>query len=366
MYLSHLQILNYKNYRSAAFYFDRKFTLITGENGAGKTNLIDAVHYLCLCKSYFTRQDALICNHGTQFFRLDGEFISGGEKTHITGKYQQTQTEIKKEFLRNGVAYDRLSDHIGLFPVVMITPHDIEIIRDGSEGRRRFLDTAISQVDYEYLRRLMRYNKILQQRNSLLKNTFGTKDDALLEALNRQLAPEGDAIFEARRNFLSEFTSVFSDMYKKISGDKEEPGLQYVSQLHDHVYIDLLKNSVRDDLDAGRTTKGIHRDDLQFTIDGFSLKETGSQGQVKSFLIAIKLAQHKMILGKTGKKSILLLDDIFEKLDQKRLSILFSLLTSADYEQVFITDADTFRSMRFMEENSLLFSHVNISDGKIQ
>lgn len=359
MFLTSLKLLNFKNYRQAAFEFTRKFVLINGPNGSGKTNLIDAIYYLCLCRSYFTRSDNLSPRHGENFFRLDGDFRNADEFT-ITCKFQNN----KKEFFKNNAVYDRLSDHIGLIPVVMIAPDDIAIINDGSEERRRFLDAALSQHNHEYLRQLIIYNKVLQQRNAALKRFYEERrmDDALLGVLNHQLATAGNVIYEIRKDYIAGFTEIFKKHYLAISGQTEIPGIVYESQLHEGDQLHLLLHNVKTDLEAQRTTFGIHKDDLVFSLDAFLLRDTGSQGQIKSFLIALKLAQFEMIRNATGKQPVLLLDDVFEKLDKNRLHVLFNMLTSSEFGQIFITDADEERSRGFFEEAYIDYDHLTIDN----
>ncbi|MFN0274897.1 MAG: DNA replication/repair protein RecF [Chitinophagales bacterium] len=364
VYLRHLKLSNYKNYRQLELKFQKHFILINGNNGSGKTNLMDAVHYLCLCKSFFIRQDALLVLHGENFFRLDGSFSAGDETFTITAKFHPDK---KKEFFKNDVLYEKLSDHVGLIPVIMIAPGDVETINGGSEERRRFLDAAIGQMDTMYLKKLIEYNKILSQRNTLLKqfSEQGKRDNALLDVLNRQLAERGDFIFETRKNFIDGFRKEFELMYRAFSSEKEIPTITYHSQLSEEVHLKLLKQNTEKDIAAQRTTAGIHKDDLLFFIDGFSLKENGSQGQIKSFLISLKLVLGTKIFQVTQKKPILLLDDIFEKLDIKRLHVLFTLLKAEFFDQIFITDADEHRSIQYLTEADVEFQHIRIFQGEV-
>jgi len=364
VFLTGIHILQYKNYGEVSVSFKNKFCLINGLNGSGKTNLIDAIHYLCMCKSYFTRSDLNVLNKESEFFRLDGNFMLGDEKTSITCKF----TKQKKEFFKNGVIYDKLSDHIGSIPVVMVAPDDIAIINDGSEERRRFLDAAIAQVNNIYLQRLITYNKILIQRNSLLKNlgNTGYPDETLLHVLSEQLAEHGDFIFEERKKYLVTFLPVFAELYSLITEGKEEGKIEYVSNLSLEVHIQLLKESLRDDIYAQRTTTGIHKDDIRFLINENMLRDIGSQGQIKSFLIALKLCQFKMMYLLTGKKAILLLDDVFEKLDKRRLEVVFKILSTEEFIQIFITDADEHRSFEFCQEHLNVFDHFHVDNNLIE
>ncbi len=364
MFLRRIDIYNYKNYSQATAEFRYKFNLINGFNGSGKTNLIDAIHYLCLCKSYFTRSDADIVRHGETSFRLEGNFALEETETSIVCKFYNP----KKEFQRDGLTYERLSDHIGLLPVVMIAPDDIEMINDGPEVRRRFIDTAISQVNHPYLQKLIQYNKVLQQRNTLLKQASlsGGHDATLLHVLNSQLAPLGDFLYQERKNYLEAFIPAFTEIYTAMAGDTEGAGIRYISQLEDQSHLHLLMNSLREDLEAQRTGAGIHKDDILLLLNEFPVRDTGSQGQIKSYLIAMKLAQFKIMRSATGKTPVLLLDDVFEKLDKKRLRVLFGLLQTDDFTQIFITDADEHRSVEFFEENVELFGHFHVTENNIQ
>ena len=365
MLLRSIRLLHFKNYASAEAVFSHAFTLINGLNGSGKTNLIDAVYYLCLCRSYFTRSDSSVLQHDAPYFRIDGTFSNPEGSLLITCKY----LTAKKEVLRNEVPYDRISDHIGNFPVAMIAPDDINIINEGSEERRRFLDAAISQLDREYLHNLILYNKYLVQRNALFKQALGggiRPDATLVGVLNHSLALHGNAIYRARRAYLEAFTPIFRDMYSRISGGTEEADISYKSQLEEHDHLHLLLHSERDDRAAGRTTSGIHKDDLYLSVKQYPVRDTGSQGQIKSFLIALKLAQCYMMFRSEGKQSILLLDDIFEKLDKQRLEVLFNILQDEVFCQVFITDADTKRSMEFCKSHLPDFGHIHVNNGKIE
>jgi DNA replication and repair protein RecF len=369
--LRRINLLNYKNYGTTSVLFEHKFNLINGLNGSGKTNLIDSLHYLCLCKSYFTRSDLNVVKHGAPYFRVDGYFeTTAGEMQitcKVTGLSGQGSGGVKKEFFRNNEQYERLSDHIGLIPVVMIAPGDIDIINEGSEERRRFLDTAISQVNNEYLTRLMHYNRLLMQRNALLKQYVqtGHLDNTLIEVLNNQLAVDGDFIHAERKQYLLQFGKVFGEHYHLISGQNEVGAVVYLSQAHEKSHLELFKQSVYEDMAAGRTTNGIHKDDLKLTVNDYAVRETGSQGQIKSFLIAMKITQCLLMEQLKGKKSIMLLDDVFEKLDKQRLETMFRIFASPTFDQVFITDADEKRSGEFCAQQFEQFGHFRVFDNLI-
>lgn len=364
MFLRSLQLLHYKNYSAARVAFGQKFTLINGRNGSGKTNLIDAVHYLCLCKSYFTRSDAQVMQHGNDFFRIDGSVVFEDRELDITCKYQHN----RKEVLKNGVGYDRISDHIGLLPVAMIAPDDIAIINDGSDERRRFLDQAIAQQNRVYLQRLMHYNRVLAQRNALLKQASAglRPDTAVLSSLNALLVADGTYVFEERKAWIAQFMPIFCRLYDQIAGGSESAEILYLSQLDQTPLDQLLEQYEREDMASGRTGTGIHKDDLLLLVKGYPVRETGSQGQIKSFLIALKLAQCLLMQQQSGRKSMLLLDDIFEKLDKHRLEVIFTILQEPAFGQILITDADTTRSMQFCREHLPAFGHIEVSDAVVK
>lgn len=364
MFLRSLQLLNYKNYSAAKVAFGRKFTLVNGRNGSGKTNLIDAVHYLCLCKSYFTRSDAQVMQHGREFFRVDGTLELSDRTTEITCKYHLGKKEVSK----NGVGYDRLSDHIGLIPVAMIAPDDIGIINEGSDERRRFLDQAIAQLNGVYLQRLMHYNRVLAQRNALLKQSSGglALDSSVLAGLNALLAADGTYIYEQRSLWIARFMPIFCRLYDQIAGGHEAAELQYVSQLETSPLDVLLSKCEREDMASGRTGAGIHKDDVLLLVKGHPVRETGSQGQIKSFLIALKLAQCLLMWEETGRTNILLLDDIFEKLDKHRLEVIFTILQEPAFGQIMITDADSTRSMQFCRDHLPEFRHIEVTDAVVK
>lgn len=362
--LQSVKILHYKNYKETACVFTQKFNLINGENGSGKTNLVDAIYYLCMCKSYFTRSDSDAVLKGSDFFRLEGVFDVDSEHSEIICKYMDAR---KKEFLRNKIVYTKLSDHIGRYPVVMIAPGDIDIVVRTSEERRRFLDITLAQINKEYLDNLMRYNKVLLQRNALLKqlNEGSGSDRVLLNVLNAQLTKSGTAVHLERNSLLERFIPTFNKLFGLISMHYDTPSIHYQSQLTGVDFGKLLIETEAMDIHGQRTTQGIHRDDLVFTLNNMPLKETASQGQLKSFLISLKLTQYHLIAEQTGTRPLLLLDDIFEKLDKKRLEALFLLLNTEIFTQIFITDADTERSNKILQELEIKYAQFTVCNGQI-
>jgi DNA replication and repair protein RecF len=285
MYLHQLALINFKNYEEAGLTFSDGVNAFLGNNGAGKTNLLDAIHYLSLCKSYFNPIDSQQIKQGTDFFIITGTFNKNDQVENIAVSVKRNQ---KKQFKRNKKDYQRLADHIGLLPLVMVSPYDISIIIEGSEERRKFIDNVISQTDNTYLDELINYNKVLANRNALLKQIAdtGRYDPSLLEVLNEQLIISGNKIFEKRRLFMEAFTPVFNKHYQFLSDNAEQVELIYESQLLNDDFGTLLKKNLERDRVLERTTAGIHKDELQFAIHGMPMKKFGSQGQQKSFLIA--------------------------------------------------------------------------------
>lgn len=339
MWLKKLALINFKNYEEAELPLSEGVNAFTGDNGAGKTNLLDAIHYLSLCKSYFNPIDSHQIRYGADFFMIQGSFDKDGAEEIVSCSLKRNQ---KKQFRRNKKDYPRLADHIGLFPLVMISPYDGSIIIEGSEERRRFIDNVISQTDTHYLDELIVYNKSLANRNALLKkiSETGRYDPTLVEILDEQLVTSGERIFEKRQTFMSSFLPVFHAHYKYLSGEAETVDLQYDSQLLKEEFSSLLSNSLERDRILERTTTGVHKDDLIFTVNGMPMKRFGSQGQQKSFLIALKLAQYSFLQEKKGFKPLLLLDDIFDKLDDKRVKKLMQMVSHDDFGQIFITDTN--------------------------
>ncbi len=338
MYLQKLSLFNFKNYEEAELQFSDKINCFVGDNGAGKTNLLDAIHYLSLCKSYFTQIDTQNIRHGQDYFAIHGSCNRGDSQADTLQCIQKRGQ--RKRFLANKKEYDRLADHIGSFPLVMISPYDRDLINDGSEIRRKYMDSVISQFDRLYLDDLINYNKALAQRNALLK-AFAERhafDAAALEIWDDQLVRLGVEIHRKRGAFLESFVPVFREYYRLLSGNAEEVGILYLSQLHDSPLQELMAASLHRDRSAQFTTSGVHKDDLEFLLDGYPVKKYGSQGQQKSFVVAIKLAQFDYTRRIKGYKPILLLDDVFDKLDDHRVEQLIKMVSEHSFGQVFITD----------------------------
>ncbi|MCF2499805.1 DNA replication/repair protein RecF [Dyadobacter chenhuakuii] len=348
MWLEKLHLTYFKSYEEKAFTFGEHVNCLVGENGSGKTNLLDAIYFLSLTKSAFHNQDALGIRHTADFFVLDGVFKDSGRNTQITCSMQRGQRKI---FMADKKNYDRLSDHIGLFPLVLIAPNDTDLIRDGSEERRRFFDGVLAQATPGYLTDFLQYNKILSQRNGLLK-LFAERnyvDEDLLETYNEPLIILSQRIYNHRSKFMERFVPLFLKSYEFLSSGHEQVEVIYESEVSSENFAaEFRKNRARD-LHAQRTGKGIHKDEYTFEIDGVTLKKFGSQGQQKSFLIALKLAQFELLKEEKEKTPILLLDDIFDKLDDRRIQKLIELIDTGFLGQVFITDARPERSQKILE-----------------
>jgi DNA replication and repair protein RecF len=349
MHLKNLSLINFKNYDEALLSFSEGANAFTGNNGAGKTNLLDAIHYLSLCKSYFNPIDSQQIKQERDLFMIQGTFDKNESDEFISCGVKKNQ---KKQFKRNKKEYQRLADHIGLFPLVMISPNDINLILDGSEERRKFIDTVISQTDSKYLDELIIYNKNLQNRNALLKQIAetGKYDPTLLEIFSDQLVNAGNKIFEKRKAFMEAFISIFNQHYKYISDEAELVELVYESPLFTGDFEALLKKSIERDRVLQRTNVGVHKDELTFQIHGMPLKKFGSQGQQKSFLIALKLAKYTFLYQQKGYKPLLLLDDIFDKLDDLRMTKLMKMVSEEDFGQIFITDTNAQRVQQIFEK----------------
>ena len=337
MFLKSLQLTQFKNYTQAELKLSEEVNCFVGSNGAGKTNLLDAIYYLSFTKSFFNTIDQQNILHAFDFFSIEGDFRKGSfdEKVRIV-----VQSGEKKSVKINNNEHRKFSDHIGSYPAVIITPNDTMLIHEGGEERRKFLDGMISQMDKLYLNDLLMYNRVLENRNKQLKlfAEMHTFDITLLESLNEQLVRFGKSIYEKRKEFLNSFIPVFRKYYQDIASSNETVDIIYSSHLHENDFDRLLNDNENADLAAQRTTKGIHKDELGFIIGDFPLKKFGSQGQQKSFIISLKLAQYEYLKIKTGIKPLLLLDDIFEKLDEIRLNKLLAMIALDAFGQIFISD----------------------------
>ena len=357
--LQQISLVQFKNYTNRSFDFSERIVGICGKNGVGKTNLLDAIHYLCFTKSYFTRQDGNNVQHGSSGFRLEGNFELQDKPEKAVCILRETG---RKEFSVNDDAYDKFSHHIGRYPCVVIAPDDAELITGDSKERRTFLDSLLCQLDAVYMQHLIAYKKILEQRNSLLKAfaDSGNKDLSLLDVLDEQLIKPGDYIFNKRKEFLVSFLPITKHVYNDISQQLEDVNLYYESELLQATFEELLKANRTKDCFAQRTTSGIHRDDLDIQLGAQLFKNIASQGQRKSLLFALKLAEMEVLKKEKHFAPLLLLDDVFEKLDEERISNLLNKVCVENDGQVFITDTNEDRLKAHLDALSVNYQLIEL------
>ena len=362
MILDSITILNYRNLLDVAIGLSPKINCFIGSNGMGKTNLLDAVYYLSFCKSAVVAADTANIAHDAPFFMLQGSYVSdSGIADEVSCGLKRGE---KKQFRRGGKVYERLSDHIGSVPLVMVSPADNELIAGGSEERRRFMDVVISQYDREYLSALIRYNRALQQRNVLLRGDR-EPDAEMLSLIEEMMADEAQRIHSGRVAFIEELLPIFESFHSAITGGCESVSLGYRSHLDDADLAALLRASRGDDRRVGHTTKGVHRDDLVMQLGGYPLRREGSQGQNKSFLVALKLAQYDFLRRKGGETPLLLLDDIFDKLDSRRVEQIVSLVAGDAFGQIFITDVNREHIDGILDKVDGAFRLFEVQDGSV-
>ena len=366
MYLHELKLTNFKNCETADLLLSEKVNCFVGLNGAGKTNILDAIYYLSFCKSFFGAADKLNIRHGEDFFAIHGTYRHSGKDDEMVSCVQKR--DAKKSFRFNKKEYDRLGDHIGKFPLVMISPYDADLINGGSDLRRKFIDGVISQFDPLYLNALLKYNRALLQRNMQLKQFAETRtfDRELLRLWDDQLAVSADDIHGKRRRFLEEFMPIFQHYYEIVSGGTEKVSVVYQSRLDEMPLHKLLEDSLQHDRYSAYTNVGVHKDDLEFSLDGHPLKRFGSQGQQKSFVVSIRLAQFEFNFQKIGYKPILLLDDIFDKLDDQRVMKLVRLVGDDHFGQVFVTDTQQQRIEKLFEDTQINHKIFAVARGQVQ
>ncbi len=359
MFLKQITVLNYKNFSDATFEFDAKINCFVGKNGIGKTNILDAIYHLANGKSYFNPLAAQNIKHGEDFFVVDGEFEKKERSEQILCSLKKGQKKILK---RNSKLYEKFSDHIGFIPLVIISPGDQDLIIEGSETRRKFMDSVISQLDNTYLQHLIQYQKIISQRNALLKyfalnHVF---ENDTLSIYNEQLDALGKAIFDKRQNFLTEFIPIFNKHHQEITNSAETVQLVYQSDLFKKDLLSLLEENISKDRALQYTSVGVHKDDLSFEIDHYPIKKFGSQGQQKSFLIALKLAQFDFVKKQCGEKPILLFDDIFDKLDEFRVSKIIEMVNNEEFGQLFISDTHPERTENIVKTTHQTYKMFNL------
>ena len=359
MYLKKISLFNYKNFSEASFEFNSKINCFVGKNGIGKTNVLDAIYHLSYGKSYFNPLAVQNIKHGEEFFVIDAELEKENRTEQIVCSLKKGQKKILK---RNGKVYDKFSDHIGFVPLVIISPADRDLIIEGSETRRKFMDSVISQLDALYLQQLIQYQKVISQRNALLKyfalnHVF---DNDTLSIYNEQLNGFAQSIFEKRKVFIQEFIPIFNKHHQAITDSQETVQLVYESHLFDQDLATLLVENLNKDRALQYTSVGIHKDDLSFEIDSYPIKKFGSQGQQKSFLIALKLAQFEFLKKQSGVKPILLFDDIFDKLDETRVTKIVDMVNSDTFGQLFISDTHPERTETIVKSTLQSYKIFNL------
>ena len=363
MRLEKLSLLNFKNIAECEIFPAEGINCIVGSNGAGKTNVVDAIHYLSMSKSSLAMTDGQSVRHSEPFFMLGGEYTTDGDMgITVSCAFEKSKGKVLKFC---GKEYERLADHIGVVPVVMVSPADGALVVDAAEERRRWLNAFISQLDRTTLDATMRYNRVLADRNSLLKHSESLLPE-LLDVFDERLAELGEKIATARREVLAKLAPMVERIYGEIAGEREHVELSYRSELNTTPLLDLLQANRNKDMIMGFTTAGIHRDDVVMTIGGYPLRKYGSQGQQKSFLLALKLAQYLLLHERAGEKPILLLDDIFDKLDEERLGRLAALISGDEFGQVFMTDCNRERIVSVLNRYGLSFRLFSVAEGEVK
>ena len=365
MYLKKLILNNFKNYELVEIEFSSKINCFVGANGVGKTNILDAIHYLSLTKSFFNSIDSVSIRHGEEYFMIQGEMNRNGDEDQIYCAFQKQKQKIMK---RNGKEYKKMSDHVGRYPVVMISPADSSLITEGSEERRKFMNKIISQYDALYLESVLQYNKAVLQRNKLLKDFKLSKqfDGDMLTIWDAQLVKYGNYIHDARKKLIDELKPVFQEYYSLISSSKETVKLEYISHLNECDFEKSLADSLQKDLYLEYTSVGVHKDNLAFEMNGFPVKAIGSQGQQKSFLTAMKLAKFDYIKRVSGYQPMLLLDDIFDKFDLERVEQIIRLVGNNGFGQIFVTDTHQDRLQNILSLHNVEYKLFNICGDTIQ
>ncbi len=365
MFLTHLSLINFKNCAETSMEFNPSVNCFLGNNGEGKTNILDAIHYLSYTKSYFNAIDSHNIKFDAPFFVIQGEYQINNATASV---YCGVKKGVKKQFKYNKKNYTKLAEHIGKIPLVIITPYDSNLILEGSETRRKFLDSLIAQFNKPYLDNLIHYNKLLAQRNATLKQMAERQqfNQELIEVIDIQLIEKGTWIHQERKLFLDEFTPVFNRYYAAISKGREQVSLNYISSLNNDSFSTILKLNINKDRALTYTSKGVHKDDLDFRIMGdYSLKKFASQGQQKSFLIALKLAQFDYIKQKKGFAPILLLDDIFDKLDENRVNYILEMIANQQLGQTFITDTSLTKAPEILTQLNVDFKTFEVNNGTV-
>mgnify|MGYP000713085492 FL=1 len=361
MYLKKLVLINFKNIAQAEITLSERLNCFVGDNGAGKTNVLDAVYYLSMSKSALTMTDGQSVRHGEDFFVVEGTYAGdSGSNDTVNCSFLRRSGKVLK---LNGKEYDRMADHVGRFPVVMVSPQDSVLITDAAEERRRYLNAFLSQLDRDYLASLMRYNAVLAERNRFLKSS---SDEQMLQIYDMQLADHAARIYERRRDIIERMCPLVAEFYRQLSGDREQVEIEYRSELASASMGELLLASRERDIVNGFTTSGVHRDDMSLRIGGYPLRKYGSQGQQKSFLMSLKLAQYRILAEVCGERPLLLLDDLFDKLDTSRVENLLSLVAGDGFGQIFITDCNRSRLETILSRAGEKYALFMVEGGDIR
>ncbi len=361
MYLKKLVLINFKNIAQAEITLSERLNCFVGDNGAGKTNVLDAVYYLSMSKSALSMTDGQSVRHGEDFFVVEGTYAGdSGSNDTVNCSFLRRSGKVLK---LNGKEYDRMADHVGRFPVVMVSPQDSVLITDAAEERRRYLNAFLSQLDRDYLASLMRYNAVLAERNRFLKSS---SDEQMLQIYDMQLADHAARIYERRRDIIDRMRPLVAEFYRQLSGDREQVEIEYRSELASASMGELLLASRERDIVNGFTTSGVHRDDMSLRIGGYPLRKYGSQGQQKSFLMSLKLAQYRILAEVCGERPLLLLDDLFDKLDTSRVENLLTLVAGDDFGQIFITDCNRSRLETILSRAGEKYALFMVEGGDIR
>lgn len=361
MYLKKLVLINFKNIAQAEITLSERLNCFVGDNGAGKTNVLDAVYYLSMSKSALTMTDGQSVRHGEDFFVVEGTYAGdSGLSDTVNCSFLRRSGKVLK---LNGKEYDRMADHVGRFPVVMVSPQDSVLITDAAEERRRYLNAFLSQLDRDYLASLMRYNAVLAERNRFLKSS---SDEQMLQIYDMQLADHAARIYERRRDIIDRMRPLVAEFYRQLSGDREQVEIEYRSELASASMGELLLASRERDIVNGFTTSGVHRDDMSLRIGGYPLRKYGSQGQQKSFLMSLKLAQYRILTEVCGERPLLLLDDLFDKLDTSRVENLLTLVAGDGFGQIFITDCNRSRLETILSRAGEKYALFTVEGGDIR
>lgn len=361
MYLKKLVLINFKNIAQAEITLSERLNCFVGDNGAGKTNVLDAVYYLSMSKSALSMTDGQSVRHGEDFFVVEGTYAGdSGLSDTVNCSFLRRSGKVLK---LNGKEYDRMADHVGRFPVVMVSPQDSVLITDAAEERRRYLNAFLSQLDRDYLASLMRYNAVLAERNRFLKSS---SDEQMLQIYDMQLADHAARIYERRRDIIERMRPLVAEFYRQLSDDREQVEIEYRSELASASMGELLLASRERDIVNGFTTSGVHRDDMSLRIGGYPLRKYGSQGQQKSFLMSLKLAQYRILAEVCGERPLLLLDDLFDKLDTSRVENLLTLVAGDDFGQIFITDCNRSRLETILSRAGEKYALFMVEGGDIR